>query len=163
MAATTASHATIEVRAQRVAVKSCPRCVATGRTCPSCVQRRRRAWSLVVERQESLETSAGILGLDRKHVRELVAAEQDRRELRGLRCDSIPVDRTRAVIADALARDPHLTIADIARWMEMAQADFERAFLGTGRTGPPKRRVNVASASRLMIALGRAPNELDGC
>ena len=107
--------------------------------------------------------SAGILGLDREHVRELVAAEQDRRELRGLRCDSIPVERTRAVIADALARDPHLTIADIARWMEMAQADFERAFLGTGRTGPPKRRVNVASASRLMIALGRAPNELEGC
>ena len=163
MAATTASHATIEVRAQRVAAESCPRCVASGRTCPSCVQRRRRAWSLVVERQESLETSAGILGLDREHVRELVAAEQDRRELRGLRCDSIPVERTRAVIADALARDPHLTIADIARWMEMAQADFERAFLGRGRTGPPKRRVNVASASRLMIALGRAPNELEGC
>ena len=164
MAATTASHATLEVPVpHRVAAESCPRCVATGRTCPSCVQRRRRAWSLVVERKESLETSAGILGLDREHVRELVAAEQDRRELRGLRCDSIPVERTRAVIADALARDPHLTIADIARWMETAQADFERAFLGTGRTGPPKRRVNVASASRLMIALGRAPNELEGC
>ena len=164
MAATTASHAALEVPAQhRVAAQSCPRCVATGRTCPSCVQRRRRAWSLVVERKESLETSAGILGLDWEHVRELVAAEQDRRELSGLRCDSIPVERTRAVIADALARDPHLTIADIARWIEMAQADFERAFLGTGRTGPPKRRVNVASASRLMIALGRAPNELEGC
>ena len=89
----------------------------------------------MIERKESLETSAGILGLDRERVRELVAAEQDRRELRGLRCDSIPVERTRAAIADALARDPHLTIADIARWMEMAQADFERAFLGTGRTG----------------------------
>ena len=117
----------------------------------------------MVERKKSLETSAGILGLDREHVRALVAAEQDRRDLRGLRCDSISVDRTRAVIADALARDPHLTIADIARWMEMAQADFQRAFLGTGRTNAPKRRVNVASASRLMIALGRAPNELEGC
>ena len=117
----------------------------------------------MVEQEESLETSAGILGLDRAHARELVAAEQDRRELRGLRCDSIPVERTRAVIADALARDPHLAIADIARWMEMAQADFQRAFLGTGRKGPAKRRVNVASASRLMIALGRAPNELEGC
>jgi hypothetical protein len=147
----------------RVAAEPCRRCVASGRTCPSCVQRRRRAWSLVIERKESLETSAGILGLDRERVRELVAAEQDRRELRGLRCDSIPVERTRAAIADALARDPHLTIADIARWMEMAQADFERAFLGTGRAGAPKRRVNVASASRLMIALGRAPHELEGC
>ena len=163
MGATTASHATIEVRARRFAAESCPRCVASGRTCPSCVQRRRRAWSLVVERQESLETSAGILGLDQEHVRELVAAEQERRELRGLRCDSIPVERTQAVIADTLARDPHLTIADVARWLEMAQADFERAFLGRGRKGLAKRRVNVASASRLMIALGRAPNELEGC
>jgi hypothetical protein len=45
----------------------------------------------------------------------------------------------------------------------MCQADFERAFLGKGREGRPKRRVNVANASRLMIALGRAPNELEGC
>jgi hypothetical protein len=96
-------------------------------------------------------------------VLELVAAEQDRRELRSLRRDSIPIQRTRSVIAEALARDPDLTIADLARWMEMAQADFERAFLGKGRDGRPKRRVNVGNASRLMIALGRAPNELEGC
>ena len=96
-------------------------------------------------------------------MRELVAEEQDRRELRALRCDSIPVERTRAVIAEALSRDPHLTMGDVARWMEMAQADFERAFLGRSRTGALKRRVNVTSASRLMIALGRAPNELEGC
>jgi hypothetical protein len=133
------------------------------RTCPSCVQRRRRAWSLVVERGESPETAASVLGLSPESLDELVVAERDRRELRSLRCNSIPVARTRAVIAAALARDPDLTVADIARWMEMAQADFERAFLGRGRAGRPKRRVNVASASRLMIALGRAPNELEGC
>jgi hypothetical protein len=45
----------------------------------------------------------------------------------------------------------------------MEQADFERAFLGTGRNGRAKRRVTVANASRLTIALGRAPNELEGC
>ena len=117
----------------------------------------------MVEQGESLEMAAGVLGLSLERVRELVVAEQDRRELRSLRCDSIPVHRTQAVIAAALARDPDLTIADIARWMEMAQADFERAFLGSGRAGRIKRRVNVASASRLMIALGRAPNELEGC
>lgn len=96
-------------------------------------------------------------------MQELVAAEQDRLELRSLRCDSIPVDRTRAAIADALSRDPDRTIADIAGWLEMQQADFERAFLGKGRHGRAKRRVTVTSASRLMIALGRAPNELEGC
>ena len=134
-----------------------------GRTCPSCVQRRRFAWSLVMERKESLQTAARILGLERSRVQELVAAEQDRRELRSLRCDSIPVDLTRAAIADALVRDPDCTIADIAGWLEMQQADFERAFLGKGRNGRDKRRVTVANASRLMIALGRAPNELEGC
>ena len=53
--------------------------------------------------------------------------------------------------------------AEIAGWLEMQQADFERAFLGRGRNGRAKRRVTVANASRLMIALGRAPNELEGC
>jgi hypothetical protein len=117
----------------------------------------------VVEQGESLDTAASVLGLSPERLEELVVAEQDRRELRSLRCDSIPVQRTEAVIGAALARDPDLTIADIARWMEMAQADFERAFLGRGRPGRLKRRVNVASAGRLMIALGRAPNELEGC
>ena len=103
------------------------------------------------------------MGLDPDLVRELVAAENDRRELRTLRCDSVPVERTRAAITDALARDPELRIADIAGWLDMHQADFERAFLGKGRNGRAKRRVTVANASRLMIALGRAPNELEGC
>ena len=101
--------------------------------------------------------------LDSELVRQLVDAETDRRELRSLRCDSIPVRRTQSVIAEALARDPDLRIADIACWLEMHQADFERAFLGRGRTGSVKRRVTVMNASRLMIALGRAPNELEGC
>jgi hypothetical protein len=93
----------------------------------------------------------------------LVEEEADRRELRSFKCDSIPVALTRAVIDEALACDPDLTLADIARWVEMRQVDFERAFLGRARDGPRKQRVNVASASRLMLALGRAPNELPGC
>jgi len=116
-----------------------------------------------MERKESLQTAASILGLEQSRVQELVAAEQDRRALRSLRCDSIPVHRTQTVIVDALARDPDLRIADIARWLEMQQADFERTFLGKGRAGRVKRRVTVANASRLMIALGSAPNELEGC
>lgn len=93
----------------------------------------------------------------------MVDAEADRRELQSLRCDSVPVALTQRVIADALARDPHLTVADLARWLDMRQVDFERVYLGRSRKGRPKRRVNVTSASRLMIALGRAPNELEGC
>ncbi len=92
-----------------------------------------------------------------------MAEEADRRELRSLRCASIPVALTRAVVEDALARDPDLTIGEIAHWLDIRQADFERAFLGKSRNGRPKQRVNVSHASRLMIALGRAPNELPGC
>jgi hypothetical protein len=104
------------------------------------------------------------MDLEPRRVRELVAEESDRRELASLRCDSIPVHLAQSVIADALARDPDLTISQIAHWLEMHQADFERAFLAKARDGrPPKQRVNVSTASRLMIALGRAPNELEGC
>ena len=74
-----------------------------------------------------------------------------------------PVQMTRTVIGEALARDPDLPIGRIAGWLEMRQSDFERAHLGKSKDGRPKRRVNVSSASRLMIALGRAPNELPGC
>src|SRR5947209_1844078 len=84
----------------------CSRCRHAGRTCPSCVQRRRRAWSLVSEHRQTVETTAAIMRLSPARVRELVAQEADRRELRSLRCDSIPVTLTRSLIEDALARDP---------------------------------------------------------
>ena len=146
-----------------VVAESCERCAETGRTCASCVQRRRYAWSLVTEQGETFEVAGRIMGLESYSVRELVAAENDRRELNSLRCNSIPVQRTQSVIAEALARDPELTIGEIAHWLDMRQADFERAFLGKGRDGRAKRQVNIVNASRLMIALGRAPNELEGC
>ena len=141
----------------------CSRCTETGRTCPSCVQRRRYAWSLVNERGESFESAATIMNLAPERVRELVEQEDDRRELESFRCDSIPVQLTQTVITEALARDPDLTIGEIAGWLEMRQIDFERAFIGKPKDGRGKQRVNVSTASRLMIALGRAPNELPGC
>jgi hypothetical protein len=118
---------------------------------------------LVSEQGETVEAAAVIMGLSPASVRELVVQEADRRELRSLRCDSIPVQLTRSVVEDVLARDPDLTIGEISHWLDMRQADFERVFLGKSRGGRPKRRVGVSSASRLMIALGRAPNELPGC
>lgn len=142
---------------------SCARCTQIGRTCPSCVQRRRHAWSLVHKQGETLESAATIMRLAPENVRRLVDEESDRRELARFKCDSIPVELTRAAIEYALARDPYLTLGDIARWLDMCQSDFERAFLGKGKTDRRKARVNVSSASRLMIALGRAPHELPGC
>jgi hypothetical protein len=117
----------------------------------------------VNEGRETLESAARIMGLAAGRVRALVEEESHRRELGAFKCDSIPVELTRSVVEQALARDPDLSVADLARWLEMAQADFERAFIGKSKTGRPKSRVNVSSASRLMLALGRAPNELPGC
>jgi hypothetical protein len=127
------------------------------------VQLRRYAWSLVNERGRTVVQAAKHLKLPPGRVCRLVEQESDRRELRSLKCDSVPVALTRAVIDEALARDPHLTLADIARWVDMRQVDFEHAFLGRCKHAPPKQRVHVASASRLMLALGRAPYELPGC
>ena len=116
-----------------------------------------------MQRGESVEVAAERMGAAPNRVRDLVAQEAERRELRSLRCDSIPVQLTRSVIEAALNRDPELTVSEIAHWLDMHQSDFERAFLGKPSAGRPKRRVNVSSASRLMIALGHAPNELPGC
>lgn len=112
----------------------CPRCVQLDRTCPSCVQRRRYAWSLVNDRGETIDTTATIMKLAPHRVRRLVKEESDRRELARYRCDSIPVQLTRAAIAEALQHDPHLTIAQNARWRDMHQSDFER--LPWARTPP---------------------------
>jgi len=103
------------------------------------------------------------MGLAPNRVQELVAEEAARRALEDFRCETIPVQLTRAVIDEALAADPDLTVGRIAGWLEMPQSDFERAYLGRSKDGRPKRRVNVSTASRLMIALGRAPNDLPGC
>jgi hypothetical protein len=143
--------------------QACSQWAEIGRRCPSCVQRRRRAWSLVNEQGASFDSAGAIMNLEPGRVQELVAEESARRELQDLRCDSIPVQLTRAVIAEAVTRDSDLTIGRIAGWLEMRQSDFERAYLGKSKDGRPKKRVSVSSASRLMIALGRAPNELPGC
>jgi hypothetical protein len=104
------------------------------------------------------------MGLSPARVRVFVAEEEDRRDLLSLRCDWISVHLTRMAVEVALGRDPDLTIGEIAHWLDMRQADFERAFLGKhARDGHAKLHVSVSSASRLMIALGRAPNELPGC
>jgi hypothetical protein len=142
---------------------TCTRCLARGCACPSCVQRRYRAWRLVAVEGLSAEQVAERMGLAVPVVRGLVAEELDRRDLRRFKLDSIPTASVRAFLERELARDPALTRSEIAHWMNMRQADFDRQLGYTPAKGRRQRRVGVPFASRLTLALGRAPHELDGC
>jgi plasmid maintenance system antidote protein VapI len=143
---------------------SCQRCDQSGRTCPSCTQRRRLAWRLVDQQGHTLEQVAATLGLPPARVRELVEDERDRRELETYRLDSIPVTRAHAFLEYELARDPGLTRAEVAHRLGVYQADFDRTFgYAPAKHGAMQSRVGIATASRLVRALGRAPHELEGC
>jgi hypothetical protein len=142
---------------------ACSRCAKHGRACPSCVQRRHRAWRLVDVEQLTVEVVAERMGLAVPAVRSLVAEERDRRDLRRYKLDSIPTARVRAFLERELERDPELTRAEVAHWMNMRQADFDRQLGYALAKGRRQQRVGVPLASRLTLALGRAPHELEGC
>jgi hypothetical protein len=139
------------------------RCVEN-RTCRSCTQRRLYVWRLVDVDGLSCEEAAARVGLSARRVRVLVAYERDRRELEGFKLDSIPTVRAQAFLERELKRDPELTRAELAHRLRTRQADLDRQ-LGYEPTknGGRQRRLGIPAASRLVIALGRAPHELDGC
>ncbi len=97
-------------------------------------------------------------------VARLVCLERDYQDLKGFKLDLIPTERVRAFVERELDRQPELTRAELAQYLGMAQIDLDRQ-LGyePGRNGQMQRHVGIPAASRLVIALGRAPHELDGC
>ena len=96
-------------------------------------------------------------------MRALVVHERDRRDLGRYKLDSIPTERVRAFLERELAREPELTHAEVARWLGITQADLHRQLGYATGNKRPQQRIGIPAASRLAIALGRAPNELDGC
>jgi len=134
------------------------------RTCRSCTQRRLGVWRLVDIDGLTCEQASACVGLAVRRVRVLVAHERDRRELELFKLNSIPTNRVREFLKRELARDPELTRAELAHRLGMHQADLDRQ-LGyePTRTGKRQRRLGIPAASRIVMALGRAPYELDGC
>jgi hypothetical protein len=146
-----------------ITAEACSRCNGGG-TCASCAQRRKRAWRLVTVEGLSYGEAAARMRLTPEQVRLLVAQERDRQDLAHYRLNVVPTERVRAFLEREQKRDPRLTRAEVAHYLDMKQIDLDRQ-LGyePGKNGRRQRNVRVEAASRLVIALGRAPHELDGC
>ena len=97
-------------------------------------------------------------------VRLLVVRERDHQDLKRFRLDLIPTERVRALIDRELERDLFLSRAELAVWMDMPQIELDRRVgYAPGRDGRRQRRIGIELASRIVIALGRAPIDLEGC
>lgn len=139
------------------------RCIES-QTCRSCTQRRLYVCRLVHVDGLTQEEAAERVGVTARQVRVLVGHERDRQELEQFKRDSIATARVRAFLERELERDPELTRAELAHRLRMHQADLDRQ-LGyePTKSGERQRRIGIPAASRLVVALGRAPRELDGC
>ena len=108
--------------------------------------------------------AAARMRLTPAQVRLLVLRERDHQDLQRFKLDLIPTERVRALIDRELARDPFLSRAELAVWMEMPQIEFDRRVgYAQCKDGRRQRRIGIELASRIVIALGRAPMDLDGC
>jgi hypothetical protein len=145
------------------AAESCARCAGQG-TCRSCAQRRKHAWRLVAIDSLSYQQAAERMHLTPGRVRLLVAQERDHRDLERYKLNQLPTERVRAFLERELEVNPGLTRAELAHYLNMQQIDLDRQ-LGyePGKNGRKQRHIGIPAASRLVIALGRAPHELDGC
>jgi hypothetical protein len=142
----------------------CQACWDGDGTCPSCQRFGAYALWAIENTWRDIVDVARRRRLPLARVEFLVAQARDRRERREYDTRPLLAD-AQWFIAYALAHDPELTRAEIAHRMkpDMHPADFDRTF-GYARTGGcPRRCVSVLMGTRLMLALGRDPYELDGC
>ena len=141
----------------------CPRCDGSS-PCQVCVQQRKRAWRLVEVEGLSCEQAAARMRLTEARVGVLVARERDRLELKRYRKNFVAVASAREILDQELARNPELTLAEVSHWVGVSQINLERQLgYAPNKNGQLQGRIGIAAASRLMLALGRAPHELDGC
>ena len=152
-----AASPAVEAGARRTA--RCATCKDTG-TCRACAQLRRRAWMLVRAQGLAVEQAAAQMKLTVAQTRRFVALHDDWLELESLKQNTVSAQAVLAVLYAEQRRDPGLTRAEIARRMGRTQSQLDRMLgLASAKRSadPARRRVNVASASALMRALGRAP------
>ena len=110
------------------------------------------------------QQAAKRMRLTHGRVRLLAAQERDYQDLKRYKLDLLSTERVRAFVERELERNPELTRAELARYLDMQQIDLDRQ-LGyePAKNGHKQRYIGIPAASTLVIALGRAPHELDGC
>jgi len=104
------------------------------------------------------------MSLTAGEVQALVAQERDSKELKALKRNWVETAAVRALVDQELKRDPAVTHMTLAYWLDMQPIDLDRQLGYTPkRNGKTQQRIGIPAASRIAIALGRAPRELDGC
>jgi hypothetical protein len=150
----------------------CPRC-APGAVCASCAARRRLIRRLVDVEGESLEHAASRMRLSARFARELLTEERERRDLALHRSDFVDNAPIRALYERRLAREPELTLPELARLADIPCETYLARMLGykptsravrEGRRYPGQHmaRISVEHAGRIVRALGYAPAEIEG-
>ena len=103
------------------------------------------------------------MGLTAGQVRALITQERDSRELKALKRDWVETAVVREFVDQELKRNP-ATHSTLAHWLDMDQIDFDRQLgYAPKKDGRMQQRIGIPAASRVALALGRAPRELDGC
>ncbi len=120
----------------------------------------------------ALERIARDMRISVPRIRRLIEEDEDFREVQRYRCEKVPVERIQQLIEDSRRRDPTLTLAAIGtRAGYTSRIELER-LLGyaptsesqhNGKVYPKRLRtsISVASAGRIVRALGRAPWEIE--
>ncbi|MBV9196108.1 MAG: hypothetical protein JO168_18385 [Solirubrobacterales bacterium] len=104
------------------------------------------------------------MGTTAAQVRRLIAQEREQQDMKAFKQDSIETATVRAFVDQELERDPELSRSLLAHWLNMQQVDLDRQLgYSARRGGRIQRRIGIPAASKVVIALGRAPHELDGC
>jgi len=108
------------------------------------------------------DAAAQRMGVPVARLQQLLAQQRDRDELKALRQNWVETAAVRAFIEQTLG--PEVKRAELAHWLNMEQSDLDRQLgYAPGKNGKVQQRLQISTASRVVIALGRAPHELDGC
>jgi hypothetical protein len=154
-------------------IDQCDWCATHGPDgCPSCVVRARKAVRLRAKGWTPAQTAAD-MGISVARVERLLEQHDDREELKALACNEIPNERVRQLFERRKREDSTFTIArlaDLAGFSCSSHVERDLGYMPTSPTttkgryypGKIKTTIRVKNASRLVLAMGYVPAEVEG-